>query len=93
MGAKPPCRANLLSGTFKVVLSEPPFRDQAYGPKQLDRDSAVAKEREAATGRRTIRSQDNFWRVRNIADDGAEAREQRCDCPGRTPKQAPANTN
>ena len=29
-GTKPPFRANLLSGTLKVVMSEPPFRDQPY---------------------------------------------------------------
>ena len=29
-GTEPPFRANLLFGMLKVVLSEPPFRDQPY---------------------------------------------------------------
>ena len=30
LGTDPPFRANLLSGMFKVVLSEPPYRVQPY---------------------------------------------------------------
>ena len=44
-GTEPPFRANLLVGMLKVVLSEPPFRDQPYCSAPLQQKAPEETER------------------------------------------------